>query len=231
MRCQVVSLQEKPWCTSFRRHVNKHSEEESKFIWLTFGICKVGLKFLENETFESYTLCHHQELARGALKQCRETWASSLPFLPTSRSAAALAEPHIVRSAWESSIFLALVDWGRTCCRMTWTAMTQTTRWSVSFLTLPRMGIRLRSQVWNASYLDQSMLDLAFCSRWSCPPPALAPWKLEGQGRLCLGKPQLCQAQLVCEEKGDCQGEARLWTRTLVCDGLDAFTEFFLLCS
>ena len=175
MRCQVVSLQEKPWCTSFRRQVNKHSEEEAKFIWLTFGICKVGLKFLEYETFESYTLCHHQELARGALKQCRETWASSLPFLPTSRSAAALAEPHIVRSAWESSIFLALVDWGRTCCRMTWTAMTQTTRWSVSFLTLPRMGIRLRSQVWNAPYLDQSMLDLAFCWCWSCPPPTLAP--------------------------------------------------------
>ena len=32
----------------------------------------------------------------------------------------------------------------------------------------------------------------------------------------------LCQAQLVCEEKGDCQSEARLWTRTLVCNGLDA---------
>ena len=95
MRCQAVSLQERPWCTSFRRPVNKHSEEYSKFIWLTFGICKVGLKFLEYETFESYTLCHHQELARGALKQCRETWASSLPFLstPPSRSAAALARP------------------------------------------------------------------------------------------------------------------------------------------
>jgi len=89
-----------------------------------------------------------------------------------------------------------------------------------------RLEMWLRSQVWNASYLDQSMLDLAFCWRWSCPPPTLAPWKLEGQGRLRLGKPQLCQAQLVCEEKRDCQGEARLWTRTLVCDDLDAYWVF-----
>ena len=101
MRCQVVSLQEKPWCTSFRRQVNKHSEEEAKFIWLTFGICKVGLKFLEYETFESWTLCHLQEFARGALKQCREIRASSLPFLstPSSRSAAALADP-LWGAAW-----------------------------------------------------------------------------------------------------------------------------------
>ena len=109
--------------------------------------------------------------------------------------------PTLWGAAWESSTILALLDWGLLCCRMARTALTQTTRWSVSFLTLPRMGIRLRSQVWNASYLDQSMLDLAFCWRWSCPPPTLALWKLEGQGRLRLGKPQLCQAQLVCEEK------------------------------
>jgi len=175
MRCQVVSLQEKPWCTSFRRQVNKHSEEEAKFIWLTFGICKVGLKFLEYETFESYTLCHHQELARGALKQCRETWASSLPFLPTSRSAAALAEPHIVRSAWESSIFLALVDWGRTCCRMTWTAMTQTTRWTVTFLTIcPECIWGWGLQVWNASVLTKHA--------GGCPwPPLLS----SPQGKAC----------------------------------------------
>ena len=140
MRCQVVSLQEKPWCTSFRRHVNKHSEEESKFIWLTFGICKVGLKFLENETFESYTLCHLQELARGALKQCRETWASCLPFLSTWRSAAALADPTLWGAAWESSTILALVDWGLLHCRMARTAMTQTTRWTDRSLQLPKSG-------------------------------------------------------------------------------------------
>jgi len=182
------------------------------------------MKFLEYETFESWTLCHLQEFARGALKQCREIRASSLPFLstPSSRSAAALADP-LWGAAWSRPLSWSLATRrGTTTYRIARTAMTQTTRWSVSFLTLPRMGIRLRSQVWNASYLDQSMLDLAFCWRWSCPPPTLALWKLEGQGRLRLGKPQLCQAQLVCEEKGDCQGEARLWTRTLVCDGLDA---------
>ena len=162
MRCQVVSLQEKPWCTSFRRQVNKHSEENTKFIWLTFGICKVGLKFLEYETFESWTLCHLQEFARGALKQCREIRASSPPVLstPTSRSAAALADPTLWGAAWESSTILALVDWGLLRCRMARTAMTQTTRWTESFLTLAKdwkCGCDLRC----GTLLSTDMLEVA----------------------------------------------------------------------
>jgi len=177
------------------------------------------MKFLEYETFESWTLCHLQEFARGALKQCREIRASSLPFLstPSSRSAAALADP-LWGAAWSRPLSWSLATRrGTTTYRIARTAMTHTTRWSVSFLTLPRMGIRLRSQVWNASYLGQSMLDLAFCWCWSCPPPTLAP---AGGTRPSPSWEATTLPSSV--------GEARLWTRTLVCNGLDAWV-FFLL--
>ena len=165
MRCQVVSLQEKPWCTSFRRQVNKHSEEEAKFIWLTFGICKVGLKFLEYETFESWTLCHLQEFARGALKQCREIRASSLPFLstPSSRSAAALADPLWGR-AWSRPLSWSLADRRGTSTAGWQTAMTQTTRWFVSFLTNAKNGYKAAV----AGVECQTMLELASCWHWPC---------------------------------------------------------------
>ena len=57
-----------------------------------------------------------QEFARGALKQCREIRASSL-HLPQDLqllTSAAVANPYFVRSSLESSIILALVDWGKT---------------------------------------------------------------------------------------------------------------------
>jgi len=64
---------------------------------LTVGVRKSFGKFLlGKETFEvKQSLPHHQCKLRGALKQCRETWVSSLPFLstPPSRSAVALARP------------------------------------------------------------------------------------------------------------------------------------------
>jgi len=62
---------------------------------LTVGVRKSFGKFLlGKETFEvEQSLPHQQCKPRGALKQCRETRVSSLPFLstPPSRPAAVLA--------------------------------------------------------------------------------------------------------------------------------------------
>ena len=80
------------------------------------------------------------------------------------------------------------------------------------------MGIRLRSQVWNADLLTK------VC--WSCSaeadPVHHLLWHHESWRDKVVSV--LGNHKLVCEEKRDCQGEARQWTRTkeaLVCERLE----------
>ena len=138
MRCRYSFSPRTPVVKAFRRHGNKHSEEEPTLFARLLGTAKMGSSSWRRKHSKSLTLCQLQELARGALKQCRETRASSLPFLSTWRSAAALADPTLWGAAWESSTILALLDLGLLCCRMARTALTQTTRWTVTFLTIAK---------------------------------------------------------------------------------------------
>ena len=140
----------------------------------------------------------HQAVPRG-------TGILSSLFLYTSLKTCSCPGRPIVRSSLESSTFL-VPGWskGDNHCRIARTAMTQTTRWTVSFLTIAKdwkCGCGL--QVWNASIVTKH----AGGSPW--PPLLSSPCS-----------PRRCQWS-----RRRPRGKATpSWTRrirTLVCDSLD----------
>jgi len=92
MRCHTqVSVQEDPVCECFKDpRINNTEGGTELFYSATFGERKLWVQcFLDLETFEAIHSCH-QEWTRGALKQCREARASSLPFYNLIKTKAVL---------------------------------------------------------------------------------------------------------------------------------------------
>ena len=205
-----------PVVNAFKDLRMNNSREGTKFISLTFGIRRMGRSFLDYETFESITLCHLQELARGAHQAVSlGTGILSSLFLYTSLKICSCPGRPFVRSSLESSTIL-VPGWQEDYFAAGWHGLL----WlkPPGDLIVPyncqRLEMWLRSTgVWNASILTKHA--------GGCPwPPLLSspcsPWSL-------------LLATTPIQIKEITPGQSLWWRsswarrmRTLVCDGLDA---------
>ena len=203
MRCHQVSILKIPFLWSLQRPENKHHWRNwCLLLWLLGYANTLGSFSWEKKHLKWNRVCPtNRQTKRYPQAVSRDTGIlSSFPLYTSLKTCSCPG----MRSYLESSITLALVDWGRTRCRMTWTAMTQTTRWTESFLTIAKVWTwSCDLQVWNASILAKH----AGGSPW--PPLLSSPCS-----------PRRCQWS-----RRRPRGKATpSWTRrirTLVCDSLD----------
>ena len=186
------------------------------FISNFWGRKSLGSFSLVNETFEGRQSLPHPtvQTLRGAFKQCRETRVSSpsSSSTPPSRPAAVLAWG----AAWVFHFPGSLADRRGTLTAGLHGLPRLNTRWTVSFLTFAKYGHKAAvSGVWNAELLTK------VC--WSSPSADADPVHPYGATRMVSWtrlSPPWATTRMVCEGKRDCQGDAKLLTRTeeaLVC--------------
>jgi len=142
MRCHQVSTLKIPFLWSLQRLENKqHWRYCCLLLWLLGYANSLGSFSWEKKHLKWNRVCPtNRQTKRCPQAVSRDTGIlSSFPLYTSFKICSCSGKtPTLWGAAWESSTILALLDWGLLCCRMARTALTQTTRWTVTFLTIAK---------------------------------------------------------------------------------------------